>query len=308
MELIYFDKYIQKEVFEDLVVAIGQFDGFHLAHMALLNKVKERAKAIGAKTALMTFDPHPDFVLKKNNDFTYITPLVDKAKSLAKLGFDYMIVIKFDLEVAGTDPEIFVKNYLTDILVKEVVVGFDFCFGYKGSGKANMITELSGGLVTTHIIDEIKYHDVKLGSTLIRGLLKEGKVEEVIDVMGHPYSIEAEVITGRKVGRTVNVPTANLRVSEKYVKIKKGVYGVIVTHNGIKYRGIANYGHNPTFNFKEKATLEIHLLDFNGDLYGETIKVEFMIYLRDEVKFNSKEEFVEQINKDIIKTKEIINL
>ena len=124
--------------------------------------------------------------------------------------------------------------------------------------------------------------------------------------MGHPYSIEAEVITGRKVGRTVNVPTANLRVSEKYVKIKKGVYGVIVTHNGIKYRGIANYGHNPTFNFKEKATLEIHLLDFNGDLYGETIKVEFMIYLRDEVKFNSKEEFVEQINKDISKTKEII--
>lgn len=308
MELIYFDKYIKKEVFEDLVVAIGQFDGFHLAHMALLNKVKERASIIGAKSALMTFDPHPDFVLKKNNDFTYITPLVDKAKELAKMSFDYMIVIKFDLGVAGTNPSDFVKNYLTDISVKEVVVGFDFCFGYRGSGKANMITDLSGGVLTTHIIDEIKYHDVKLGSTLVRELLKEGKVDTVIEILGHPYSIEAEVVTGRKVGRTINVPTANLRVSPKYVRVKQGVYGVIVSYKGTKYKGIANYGHNPSFNYKENATLEIHLLDFDGDLYGETIKVDFMIYLREETKFDSKEDFIKQINKDIDKTKKEIKL
>lgn len=308
MELIYFDKYIKKEKFDKLVVAIGQFDGFHLAHMALLNKVKERVDIIGAKKALLTFDPHPDFVLKKSADTTYITPLIDKSRQLAKLGFDYMIVIKFDMSVASTLPSDFVKNYLLDINVLEAVVGFDFCFGYRGTGKASMITDLSGGVIKTHIIDEIKYHDVKLGSTLIRELLKEGKVETVIEVLGHPYSIEAEVVTGRKVGRTVNVPTANLRVSPKYVKIKKGVYAVRVTHNGLVYRGIANYGHNPSFNYKETATLEIHLLDFNGDLYGETIKVEFVYHLRDEIKFQSKEEFIDQINKDINKCIEVIHL
>lgn len=307
MELIYFDKYIKKDVLDRLVVAIGQFDGFHLAHMALLNKVKERARVVNAKTALITFDPHPDFVLKKNLDFTYISPLVDKAKDLAKMEFDYLIVIKFDSKVVNTEPSDFVKDYLNSINVQEVVVGFDFRFGHFGKGKPEMISSLSGDLIKVHIIDEIKYNDVKLGTTLIRELLSKGDVSTVIDVLGHPYMIEGEVVTGRKIGRTVNVPTANLHVSPDYVKVKAGVYSVIVEYDGREYMGIANYGHNPTFNYKKNITLEIHILDFNGDLYGETIKVKFIKYLRDEIKFNSKEEFINQIQIDTINTIENVN-
>ena len=307
MELIYFDKYVKRGLFDKLVVAIGQFDGFHLAHMELLNKVKIRAKAVHAKTALITFDPHPDFVLKKNLDMTYISPLVDKAKDLAKMEFDYLIVIKFNNEVANTDPSDFVRNYLDKINVCEVVVGFDFRFGHFGKGTPEMIKSLSNNIKEVHIIDEIKYHDVKLGTTLIRELLSKGDVSTVIDVLGHPYTIEGEVVTGRKVGRTINLPTANLQVSPDYVKVKEGVYSVLVEYKGSEYMGIANYGHNPSFNYKSNVTLEVHILDFNGDLYGETIKVKFIKYLRDEIKFCSKEEFIKQINEDISNTKTIIN-
>lgn len=298
MELIDFKNYLEKVVKKPLVVAIGQFDGFHLAHLSLLNKVKEIGKEKNYQTALITFDPHPDFVLKKNADHTYITPIMDKAKVVAQLNIDYMIVIHFDLSVANTLPQDFVKKYLLNIDVKEVVVGFDFMFGRKGEGKANKIEELSQYSLKVHIIDEIKYKDEKLGSSLIRSLLEEGRVEEVCKIMGRPYRIEATVIVGRKIGRTIHLPTANLEFSSEYAKVKHGVYGVIVTYNNEKYVGIANYGHNPTFNYKEEDTLEVHILNFNGDLYGENLTVDFITFIRPEIKFENKEAFLKQIEKD----------
>lgn len=297
MEIIDFDKYLQLENSE-IAVAIGQFDGFHLAHQVLLEKVLEIGKEKKCLTGIITFNPHPDFVLGKTNEFVYLTSIIDKAKILAHLGFDYMIVINFTKDVARISPKEFIDHYLKSINVKEVVVGFDFSFGNMGSGKADMIGKLSNNSINVTIIDEITFENQKLGTTLIKSLLSEGKVELVTKVLGRPYRIEGKVVSGRKIGRTVSFPTANIHFLAKYVKVKKGVYAVIVEYKGKKYLGIANYGNNPSFNYRANLILEVHLIDFVGDLYGEYLKVDFIEYLRDEIKFNNKEEFILQVSKD----------
>lgn len=306
MELIYFEKYLKNHQKDPLVVAIGQFDGIHLAHRALLEQTVAYAKDKNLKSAVLTFDPHPDFILKDNMDQTYLTPIADKAKSIAGLGIDYMIVIRFSKDVAATTPEDFVANYLMTINTLQVVVGFDFCFGQYGKGKPNMINSLSNGKIEVHIVDEIKYQNEKIGSTKVRELLLEGQMEAVHHLLGHFYTIVGKVLTGRKVGRTLNVPTANLIPSSEYAKVKQGVYAVVVTYCNKKYMGIANYGHNPSFNYKEQMTLEVHILDFNEDIYGETLAVSFVYFLRPEVQFASKQEFIEQINTDTTKARQIL--
>lgn len=297
MEIIEFEKY-QKIAKRDLVVAIGQFDGFHLAHQVLLDKVLEIGHNNNYLTGIITFNPHPDFILKKTNECTYLTSIMDKAKILAHLGFDYMIIVNFNEKVASTLPQEFVDNYLLSIHVKEVVVGFDFRFGCKGSGQAKMITSLSHNQIKTTIIDEIKYHDEKLGTTLIKKLLALGNVDLVTKVLGRPYCIEGKVVSGRQIGRTINLPTANIQFSNTSVRIKTGVYGVIVEHKKHRYLGLANFGNNPSFNYHSNPVLEVHLLNFNGDLYGEYLKVYFIEYIRDEIIFDNKEKFINQISLD----------
>lgn len=311
MELIKFEDYLKKSNKTNLVAAIGQFDGLHLAHMALFKKTLEIAENKNISSCIITFDPHPDFVIKKGLDETYITPLLDKFNEIAKFAIDYMIVIHFDTEVQNTSKEDFIKKYLERILVTDVVVGFDFTFGKFGAGKAQDIEVLSNNTIKTTIINEIKYHDRKIGSTEVRNLLSLGKVEEVIDLLGRPYHIKGEVISGKKIGRTLNIPTANLLIDLNYVKVKSAVYAVVVKHNQKKYCGIANIGHNPSFNFTNKLSVEVHILDFDQDIYGCVIDVWFISLLREEMKFATTNDFIEQINKDkfiaIAKTKPFLD-
>lgn len=306
MELIYFEKYLKHHQKDPLVVAIGQFDGIHLAHRELLEQTVAYAKDKKVKSAVLTFDPHPDFILKTNIDQTYLTPITDKAKSIATLGIDYMIVIRFNKMVASTSPEDFVNNYLMAINTVQVVVGFDFCFGQYGKGKPNMIRNLSNNIIDVHVVDEIKYQNEKIGSTKVRELLLKGQMDEVKNLLGHHYAIEGKVLTGRKVGRTLNAPTANLIPKSEYAKVKQGVYAVVVTYHNQKYMGIANYGHNPSFNYKEQMTLEVHILDFNEDIYGENLGVSFVDYLRPEVQFATKADFIKQIEADTLKARQVL--
>ncbi len=294
MEIIDFEKYLRYD-HQNIVVAIGQFDGFHLAHQSLLEKVLQIGKLNNYLTGVITFNPHPDFVLKKTNDYAYLTTILDKAEILAHLGIDYMIIINFDLNVAKMSPQDFIKKYLLSIMVKEVVVGYDFCFGKNGMGKGEMIPMLSNNQIKVNIIDEIKYDNQKLGTTLIKKLLGDGRVELVTKILGRPYRIEGKVITGRKIGRTINLPTANLQFSNKYVKVKCGVYAVIVEYKKKKYMGIANYGNNPSFNYRKDPILEVHLINFLGDLYGESLKIDFIAFLRTEHIFENKEVFLNQV-------------
>ena len=287
---------------DNLSAAIGQFDGLHIAHLELINTAIKVAEKNNLKSAVITFDPHPDFVLKKQVDETYITPIEEKIKLIESFNIDYLIIINFTKEVAGTDPVDFVNNYLVNTGVKEIVCGFDFSFGKFGKGKGNKITEYSNELINTTIIEEIKFDNKKIGSTLIRELLNSGDVIKVKQIMGRYYSVTAKVIKGSQVGKKVGVPTANLEINNDFAHVKSGVYSVLVHYDNKKYLGVCNIGHNPTFNYQANKRIEVHILDFDKNIYEDSLVVEFLEYLREESKFGSIEEFQQQIKKDIDNT------
>lgn len=299
MELVYLDYQHLSKIRENLVATIGQFDGLHQAHMFLIYQTIELAKDKKLKSAVITFDPHPDYVVKKDLSPTYITPIQEKIEYLKKTSLDYMIIINFDNHIMNMSPVDFIENILIANSVKETVVGYDFSFGKDGIGKAEDISSLSNGKIVNHIIEEKSYQGKKIGTSLVKWLLAEGKMEEVKFLLGRYYQIEGEVVKGKQIGRTIHVPTANLKVKPYFAIIKKGVYIVKVKIGDNEYLGIANLGNNPSFNYQENMVFETHIIDFSGDLYGKTLKIELVKYLRPEIKFDSKEKFMEQIKQDI---------
>ncbi len=299
MELIRINKTNHHIIHEEIVATIGQFDGLHLAHNILIEKTVKIANERKIKSAIFTFDPHPDLVLNKASKASYITPLNEKKDLLEKWGLDYMIVIEFNLEIANLEPQKFLEDYLVANQVVEVVVGFDFTYGKAGAGKAQMIESLTNGKIKVNIIDEIKYNDEKIGTTQIKSLLAKGKVMDVANLLGRYYQVAGFVVSGNHIGSTIGIPTANLKVNDDFVGILPGVYVVRVKIDNHKYLGIANLGNNPSFNHVDNMVFETHIIDFNDNIYGKYIEVELIFFIRSEKKFNSKMAFTEQIKKDI---------
>jgi riboflavin kinase/FMN adenylyltransferase len=298
MEIIFLNETENIRQYDPSVVAIGQFDGMHIAHLELVKRAKEVAKARNLKTGIVTFDPHPDYVLQKRKTDTYLTPLDEKIKVIGNLGLDYLFIIHFDEQVARMEPKAFVNRYLLSLGVKAVVAGFDYRYGFKGQGNVSTLKRDAQDLIDVEVISEIKYHDEKVGSALIRELLQKGEVEEVRRILGRYYQITGTVVSGNKIGRTLNLPTANLQIRDDFAEVKPGVYGVIVTVLGKRHLGLCNLGHNPSFNYQPVMQLETHIIDFHEEIYGEQITIDFVLRLRDEQKFASKEAFIEQIRKD----------
>lgn len=282
----------------DLVVAIGQFDGVHIAHQQLIKKVKEISRDQKMKSGIITFHPHPDYILKKRTEDTYLTPLQEKIEVIQRFEVDYLFIIDFNEEIAALSPKTFVQTYLLALGVKVVVCGFDFRYGAYGVGNVDTLKSDADNLLDVEVISQISYRDEKVGSSLIRNLLQQGKVEEVYQILGRYYEISGTVVSGTRIGRTLQIPTANLSIREDFAEVLPGVYGVLVTVNHQKYLGLCNLGHSPSFNYHSSMRLETHIIDFNEDIYGQTISVEFVIRLRDEQKFCSKEAFIEQIKRD----------
>ncbi len=307
MELVRINLDNLTKIKEPIIATIGQFDGIHLAHMALIKKTQELARSKNLKSAVFTFDPHPDFILKREIVNTYITPLNDKKAILENLAIDYLIIIEFNQEIANMSPKDFVNNILVANMVKEVVVGFDFSFGKGGIGKPSDISTLTDGKIIAHIVDEIKYKDEKMGSSLVKSLLKQGDVLDVKNILGRFYKIKGIVVKGNQVGRTLNIPTANLKVNQEFSKLLPGVYVVLVTYQNQKYLGIANLGNNPSFNLASEMLLEVHIFDFEEDIYNKMIEVEFVDYIRKEIIFATKDAFILQIAKDKAYAKKIAN-
>lgn len=291
---------------DDLAVAVGQFDGLHLAHVKIITKMKEIAAKKNLKSSVITFDPHPDFVLKKQFDTTYITPRDEKIKIMEELDIDYLFIIPFTLEIASLEPKEFIKRYLCEIGVKEAVVGFDFTYGKYGTGNVTTIEEDADNLLNLTVIGEIKYENKKIGSSLVRELLKDGRVDKVKEILGRFYQVDAKVIKGKQIGQKIGIPTANLEFTDDFVTVKPGVYAVRVIYDDKKYLGVCNIGHNPSFNYQNKLSMEVHIFDFVEDIYGKNLSVLFLTFLRDEKKFASIEDFKNQITQDIIITKKIV--
>ncbi len=284
---------------KDTVVALGYFDGVHLGHQTVIKTAKSIAERNGWLTSVMTFHPHPAVVLGKANHIPAITPLEEKGKFIEELGVDIMYVVRFNEAFSKLSPQEFVDEYLIGLSVRHVVAGFDYTYGRFGKGTMETMPKHSRGKFEVTTIEKVAKHNEKVSSTLIRSLIGEGNVEVLPEYLGRYYEMTGEVVTGEQRGRTIGFPTANLSVSPEYVVPKTGVYAVKVKYKDKTYNGILNLGYKPTFHEEwPEPTLEVHILDFNQNIYGERLTIEWRKRLRDEKKFSSADELIKQIHED----------
>lgn len=294
MELIKIDLE-NKTIPSNIIACIGEFDGIHIAHKELIKKVLEIGKKKNLKTGIITFDPHPDYILNKKKLEKYITPVDEKIKIIEKnYEIDYLIIIHFTKELSEMSKDDFYNLYLKDL--NTLVIGYDFRFGKNGEGDYQYLKSKKDNIF---VFNQICFENQKVGTSMIIELLKEGDMKLVSKLLGRNYSISGVVSKGSQIGKKIGFPTANINLSDKYYSLKKGVYVCKVLIENQYYLGICNFGNNPSFNEIEKPRVEVHIFDFNDDIYDSNITIEFIDFIRKERKFESIEKFKEQLNKDI---------
>lgn len=293
------------------VITIGNFDGVHLGHQALIHEVIDKADSISGTSIAMTFEPHPIRVLNGSNHPPLITILDQKIELIERMDLDVLIVIPFTREFAALSP----REFVEDILIRKlgmtaIVVGKDYSFGRNREGTVEMLKTFSElfdfELVLADWIGENRAPEGRISSTRIRDLVVEGKVYEAHPLLGRYYQVRGTVATGRdRGGKLLGFPTANINLQDELCP-KTGVYAVTVECYSGSYDGVANIGYSPTFD-DHIFTVEVHILDFDRNIYGDNIRVNFIKRIRDELKFSSVSDLSEQIKKDVIEAREILS-
>jgi riboflavin kinase/FMN adenylyltransferase len=283
------------------VVAIGNFDGVHRGHRSVLDRALALAEAKGVPALVLTFEPHPRTVFRPENPVFRITPAPIKAKLMEAEGFQCVIDYPFDKDFSQRSAEDFVKSVLVDWLgASAVVTGEDFHFGKGREGNPEFLKEagIRHGFDVELVSPFVDEGAEVVSSSRIRSLLSEGDVVGAAGLLGYRYVVEAEVIGGQKLGRTIGFPTANMQLAPE-TALKAGIYAVrFRRQNGDLHDGVASFGYRPTVTENGDARLETYLFDFSGDLYGELAQVSFFGYLRGEEKFDGLEPMIEQIKRD----------
>jgi len=282
------------------VMALGNFDGIHIGHQQLVCRAKELALTVGLPTSVLTFYPHPRQVLGKGQYLNLLTPFDEKMHVLAAQGVQVSYVANFTREFASLTAEEFVFSFLAALNPQTVVVGFDYSFGRGGQADASQLKHLAGGIgIFVEIVGAVNRYGEKVSSTLIREKLSYGDMRLVQELLGRPYALSGTVVHGEKRGRLLGFPTANIELSDSYCLPKNGVYLVRVQVQNEWFGGVMNIGTKPTFHDFQHRSLEAHLFGFAGDIYGQHVRVELLDFLRDEKKFFSIEELVQQIGADV---------
>lgn len=281
-----------------LVLALGYFDGLHLAHQKLISEAVKIAQSKGVKSGVMTFHPSPKSVLGKKADYGYLTPHNKKISILSDMGVDYLFVVAFTEQFAKKSHQEFIERYVIRLNAIHIVTGFDFHYGSKGKGSVHTLIEDGKGSFGLSIIEEIQSDNQKISASEIRSLITSGHVDEVYPFLGRYYETEGIVVHGFKRGRELGFPTANISQIEPYVVPATGVYVVGVEVLQKKYYGMCNVGYNPTFNDNNHMTIEVNIFDFKGDIYNEKVSIQWMKKLRDEVKFANVNALIEQLKAD----------
>lgn len=284
------------------VVALGFFDGVHLGHAALLRTARQVADELGWPAAVMTFDLHPD-TLVTGAPVPLLSSPADRADLMRRLyGIDEVLFCHFDRSMMEMPWKEFVGDYLCRKLrAAHVVCGHDFRFGWRGEGNPTRLQQACGQFgIGCSVVQKVELHGVTVSSTYIRRLLQEGRVEQANEFLGHPHCISGQVVHGRRLGRTIGTPTANLLLPENVLAPAFGVYAAAVVMGGRRYPAVANVGVRPTVNDGAQVTIEPWILDFEDNIYGRTLTVEFYKFLRPEQKFES----LEQLRAAILKNAE----
>lgn len=292
---------INNKIEDETIICLGSFDGIHMGHKTLIKDVINDSKEEGLKSSIFTFSNHPASIISDKNEPKLLINNNQKIKMLKKLGIDYLIMIPFSIDFMKIQPEEFVKNILVDNLkVKRIVVGFNYRFGFKSKGDATLLKKLGQKYdFKVDIISPIKYNNDIISSTAIRNLISEGNIGKANKYLDRYFSIEGKVIHGKKRGRGMGFPTANIKLNNNYVLPKKGVYKTQTIYNSYNYNSVTSVGINPTFKTKSDISIETYILNFDKNIYNENIKINFIKHLRDEIKFKSKYELIEQLKLDV---------
>ncbi|WP_122646898.1 riboflavin biosynthesis protein RibF [Enterococcus mediterraneensis] len=294
---------------EDIVLVLGFFDGVHKGHQKVIQKGKQIAEEQGLKLAVMTFNQHPSIVFQKIDPDTmkYLTNLSQKEGIMESLGVDYLYEIEFTSAFSSLKPQEFVDQYIVDLHAKFAVTGFDYTYGPKDIADVAHLPEYAKNRFTVVTVAKETDEGEKISSTRIRHLLDEGDMEEANRLLGYSYEIEGTVVHGDARGRTLGFPTANIQYTTTCRLPKEGVYVSELKVGDRWYPAMGSIGHNDTFGKGRELTVEVYILDFHQDIYGEQVRVRWLHLLRDQVAFNGAEALIDQLHADEEATRNYFN-
>ena len=298
MEVIHYPDDLRPPHLVHPVIGLGNFDGLHRGHLKIIERVKRGALERGGSAMAMTFDPHPPRVVRPDKAPPLLMTKAQKLDALHRAGIQCVAVINFTHELSRWDPETFVRQVLVEWLrVAEVWVGANFLFGRDRTGNFSLLRTLGQRYgFRAEKIDPVRYKEFVVSSTRVRRLVSEGRMDEAGGLLGHPYYLDGTVVEGRRKGRELGFPTANLRTENELVP-PDGVYATTLSVEGVVHAGVTNIGVRPTFGESER-TIETHILKFAGDLYGRHVRVGFVQRLRDERRFDDVDALRAQIEAD----------
>jgi riboflavin kinase/FMN adenylyltransferase len=280
------------------ILTIGTFDGVHIGHQQLIRSVVESARATGRRTALVTFFPHPSVVLGRAEPF-YLTSNEEKLAQLELLGLDIAVVVEFTLETSQIRAAQFVNLLFENLQMREMWIGHDFALGHKREGNPAFLQAMGVERgYTVHQVQPLMLDGQPVSSSRIRDALRAGDMRQANACLGRPFRLNGAVVRGAQRGRKMGVPTANLAIWAEHAIPANGIYACRAHVGGVAHRAVTNIGTRPTFD-NGVRTVEAHLLDFDGDLYGQTIALDLIEYQRPELKYNSVEALVAQMHEDI---------
>ena len=305
---------IQARNIKNAVVTIGTFDGVHLGHQAIFKEMRRLAKEVDGETVVVTFYPHPRQVLAIGTErLRFICSQEEKMEKFEDYGIDNVVIIPFTKEFASTPSEMFIRDYIIErIHPAVIVVGYDHHFGKNRMGDYEMLNSLSSQYGFRTVQLEAQYiNGVAVSSTKIRNFLWTGNVKSANELLGYPYSVTGPVVRGNEIGRTIGFPTANLDIPDEFMMINNpGVYACQTIIDGKRYNAMANTGVRPTIGDRADGDfiIEVNVFDFDGDLYGKTLKVWFFDRIRDEEKFTGLEALKRQLEQDRLEAKKRLSL
>ncbi len=290
---------LKSENIENVSLILGFFDGLHKGHREVIRTGVQYAKDNNLKSVLITFRDSPSVLLKGASP-KYILTSGEKIKKIEDLGVDYLYIINFDEDLSKITAADYLKLLVDNFKPKAITTGENHYFGYNRTGSSDYIELMSKDYCYEYFkVNSIKYENETISSSRIKKALQVGNIQLANLLLGYRFYIKGEVVQGRQIGRSLGFKTANLIFPKKLISIPDGVYAVEVLVDGEKYIGIANYGANPTITSDSKKQIEVHIINFNENIYGQTITISFLDKIRDEIKFKSLTELKEQITKDI---------
>ncbi len=293
---IFYDEYKNINNDDQLTITLGNFDGVHVGHQRLIERVLSYSDT---KHGVLTFDPHPSQVLRRQN-FSTLTQRADKVEYLKKYPLDYVFIVKFTEDFSKLSIMDFIM-FLKRLNVKRIIMGRDARFAYRGQGTAADLKKY----FFVDVLDDLLYNQTRVSTTYIKDFLADGQLDSARKLLDKHYEICGKVVYGNQVGKQLGFPTANIDYGN-YFMPKNGVYYVKIVIDHEEFSGIANIGYNPTLNYSQTKKLEIFILDFFGNIYKKDVKVIFMYYLREEKKFGSREELINQIKQDEIEVRKLL--